>query len=428
MGGSMIQLLAYGAQDVYLTGNPQVTFFQAVYKRNTNFAMEFYKNQINDTASNGTTLRITVTRYGDLVGQMFFELPLKASLVGDYTSDNSTADLNWVAERAFSSVELQIGNNTIDKHYQTWWRLYTELFMHDTQKAQYAKMTTYVGQSSGEPKVYLPLNFFFNRNQGLFLPLIALAYHEIQLVCTCAPDYNTYFDNTKRPTLWVNYVLLDSEERRRFAAKQHEYLIEQVQYSPDTVPSAGGRIRVKLQHPVKELIWCYPNLSGTNKLWDFTANANFVNLTCDPQLTGIHQNHVGTPRLLSNATPWVEDGDILAAGVAKTSVGPLKTMTMYFNGQERFVHDHKFLNQVQPFYHHTGTPYPGIYVYSFALKPEDHQPTGTCNFSRLDNVEMVPQLKTFPASITNYNTSQYLFAVNYNVLRIKSGMAGVAFA
>lgn len=755
MGGSMIQLLAYGAQDVYLTGNPQVTFFQAVYKRNTNFAMEFYKNQINDTASNGTTLRITVTRYGDLVGQMFFELPLNTSILRNYTSNNSAPDLNWVAERAFSSIELQIGNNTIDKHYQTWWRLYSELFMDQSKKMQYAKLTTFLGQSSGAPIVYLPLNFFFNRNPGLFLPLVALQYHEIQLICTCASDYNTYFDNTRRPTLWVNYILLDSEERRRFAAKQHEYLIEQVQYSPDTVPPSGGRIRAKLQHPVKELIWCYPNLSGTNKLWDFTVYPNFVNLTCNPQ-TDVNINDAGTPKFASNSAPWVESGDILYntntrdtfasyatynlagtvyatstpsyadstaianlrsnieagrivpynvtassnavtltivgnsftvsntfnltnqqasnaavitdfasklrttlsvipstslapyrwsnvnAYVARTnhlsqngglheiaiqgietsdrpntfpmtltfsgtgsdllgftgrtygnttpfasatpfpganlfgfsnvtgitygfsnvtapsnptfqyvygvatvdnaiqapipaypytintptliidyintnpsvyvqssnilqtttftsaaqlasnlqaslqtilktnivkgpfydysnstvsvdsstfrftvngiysnittspfsfddastvnplpnsSVGPLNSMTLYFNGQERFVHDAKFLNQVQPFYHHTGVSYPGIYTYSFALKPEDHQPTGTCNFSRIDSVEFVPTMKTPPSgSSTLQNTSQVMFAVNYNVLRIKSGMAGVAFA
>lgn len=425
MGGSTIQLLAYGAQDVYLTGNPQVTFFQAVYKRNTSFAMEYFKNQVNDNPGNNNTLRIQITRYGDLIGHMFFELPIKTAIVGNYTSDNSAADLNWVAERAFTSVEVQIGNNTIDKHYQTWWRLYSELFFDYTKKTQYGKLTTFSGGSGASPVCYLPLNFFFNRNPGLFLPLVALQYHEVQLVCTCSATYNNYFDITKKPILWVNYVLLDADERRRFATKQHEYLIDQVQRSVDVV-SSGNRIRMKLQHPVKELIWCYPNQYGTNQLWDFSANANFVNLTCSP-LIGNDIHTSGTPKLSSNIKTWTESGDYVAPN-ATTSVGPLSSMKLYFNGQERFVHDAKFLNQMQPFYHHTGTVYPGIYNYSFALNPEEHQPTGTCNFSRIDSVEFVPTMKTYPAVATNYNTQQYLFAVNYNILRIKSGMAGVAFA
>lgn len=742
MGGSTIQLLAYGAQDVYLTGTPQVTFFQAVYKRNTNFAMEFYKNQVNDSPGNNNTLRIQLTRYGDLVGQMFFELPLVSSLVGSaYTTNNVSPDLNWVAERAFDSIEVQIGNNTIDKHYQTWWRLYSELFFDHAKKTQYAKLTSFSGQSTSNPVCYLPLNFFFNRNPGLFLPLIALQYHEVQLICTCSSTYSSYFDITKKPTLWINYVLLDAEERRRFTAKPLEYLIEQVQRSVDVV-SSGTRMRTKFQHPVKELVWCYPNQSGTNQLWDFTVYPNFVNITCNPQV-GIDIHTAGTPKLVTNTYTWTESGDILfntntsntlatystynlaqtlystttpsyanaqaitgirtivtqpynvtattntvtytitgnsvtysntvfipnglasnatvitnfvnalkanmntipsttlapfrwsnvnvyvpnanhlvttqglheisiqgietsdrantfplslsfsgtgsdllgfsgrtyantsplasatgnlfgfsnTAGVSyasssnvtapsyptfrfvygvaslqnviqattfpltlsapslildyinadtstyiasssalpsstfpsatalasnlqiaantilkgvtsayfnyanaavtvdssfnftvngiysnstvspfqfddastvnplpNASVAPLNNMTLYFNGQERFVHDAKFLNQMQPFYHHTGTVYPGIYVYSFALKPEEHQPTGSCNFSRIDSVEFVPQMKTPPSGSTTQNTKQYMFATNYNILRIKSGMAGVAFA
>lgn len=424
MGGSTIQLLAYGAQDVYLTGTPQVTFFQAVYKRNTNFAMEFYKNQVNDSPGNNNTLRIQLTRYGDLVGQMFFELPILSSVLGGFVTNNSAADLNWIAERAFDSIEVQIGNNTIDKHYQTWWRLYSELFFDHAKKTQYAKLTTFTGQSSSAPVCYLPLNFFFNRNPGLFLPLIALQYHEVQLICTCASNYATYFDITKKPILWVNYMLLDSEERRRFTAKPHEYLIEQVQRSVDVV-SSGTRLRMKFQHPVKELVWCYPNQSGVNKLWDFTAHTNIVTLSCNTQV-GTNMYTVGTPHLSANT--WTEDGDVIYSPMPKTAVAPLKQMTLYFNGQERFVHDAKFLNQMQPFYHHTGTVYPGIYVYSFALKPEEHQPTGTCNFSRIDSVELVPTMKTLPNGSTNQNTNQYMFATNYNILRIKSGMAGVAFA
>lgn len=319
-----MQLLAYGAQDVYLTGQPQVTFFKAVYKRYCNFAMEFYKNQISDAQSNGSTLRIPITRYGDLIGQMYFELPLTQSVIGQYVTDNTNPDLNWIAERAFSSIELQIGNNTIDKHYQLWWRLYSILFMTASNREVYDKMTTFSGATavSSTPTVYLPLNFFFNRNPGLYLPLIALQYHEVQLVCTCSPTYTSYFNNGA--TLWVNYVILDADERKRFGTKEHEYLIEQVQNTNDTVPSNNGRMRVVLKHPVKEIIWCYPNQSGINKHWDYTVYNNTVNLTCNPT-SGTSPFTCGTPKLAG--VPWTEDGDVTYRQPQKSLANILGTST-----------------------------------------------------------------------------------------------------
>ena len=327
MGGPLMQLLAYGAQDVYLTGQPQVTFFKAVYKRYCNFAMEFYLNQITDIQGNGNNLRIPITRYGDLIGQMYFELPLSQSIIGQYITDNANPDLNWVAERAFSSIELQIGNNTIDKHYQLWWRLYSQLFMDANKRDLYDKVTTFTGSVSAAPVVYLPLNFFFNRNPGLYLPLIALQYHEVQLVCTCSSTYTKYFTGSAK--LWVNYVILDADERKRFASKEHEYLIEQVQYTADTLPQNSGRMRIGLKHPVKELIWCYPNQSGINKLWDYTVYNNAVSLTCNPA-TGTSIQTCGTPKFAG--LPWVEDGDVAyrqttsATVIGTSATGPLTSV------------------------------------------------------------------------------------------------------
>jgi hypothetical protein len=132
MAGGLMQLVAYGAQDVYLTGNPEVTFFQAKYKRHTNFAMENIEQTVNGTAANSGRVSVTVARNGDLVGDMYLELESRGQ---DSLSSNATADSNWVAERAVNNVELSIGGQRIDKHYQKWWRLYTELYLDESKKA-----------------------------------------------------------------------------------------------------------------------------------------------------------------------------------------------------------------------------------------------------------------------------------------------------
>jgi hypothetical protein len=336
------------------------------------------------------------------------------------------------------------------------------------------------------PKVYLPLLFFFNRNPGLYLPLIALQYHEVRLDFDLTQYYSSYFGTTNAFEVWANYIYLDTEERRRFAQKGHEYLIEQLQHtggdalvSGSTQEGAVQTVRLTFNHPVKELIWCYQNPTATaqqstqlNGMWNFCSSTSNVNVSCDPTkiaLAGtIHPHVVGAPQLFtpfmstltltSNIVPingvgnpgviasnviagtatvtsniisgnvfWIEEGT-QSAGTANTAygyeVGPLHLFKVVLNGQDRFKEQSgKYFNQVQPFYHHTGTPYPGIYTYSFALQPEEHQPTGTCNFSRIDNASLSVQLKSSVAT-----TTQKMFAVNYNVLRIASGMGGLAFS
>jgi hypothetical protein len=140
MAGGLMQLVAYGAQDVYLTGNPEVTFFQAKYKRHTNFAMENIEQTVNGTAANSGRVSVTVARNGDLVGDMYLEL--ESDIAATKTAD--AGDCNWVAERAINNVELSIGGQRIDKHYQKWWRMYSELYLDESKKATWGKMTTAV--------------------------------------------------------------------------------------------------------------------------------------------------------------------------------------------------------------------------------------------------------------------------------------------
>ena len=456
-----MQLVAYGAQDVYLTGNPKVTFFQAVYKRHTNFAMELIQQTTNGSAASGGRVSVTIARNGDLVGNMHVALtPATANL----TSNNTGYDTNWLAERAIAAVELTIGGQRIDKHYQTWWRLYAELFLNEADKYAYGKMTSYPGvltSSTTQNRVYLPLLFFFNRNPGLYLPLIALQYHEVRLDFDLTNYYSLYFNTSASFEVWANYVYLDTEERRRFAQKGHEYLIEQVQHTGGDTVTAGSNsetavqlIRLSFNHPVKEFIWCYtnPNVtvgaslaslgSNLNSMWNFSSNTANVNVTCNTAALVASNNWVlphqtGVPMLVNLAGTssagiaaqanagncyWVEDGNQQTG--PGLEVGPLHLFKVVLNGQDRFKEQNgKYFNQVQPFYHHTGTPYPGIYAYSFALQPEEHQPTGTCNFSRIDNAQVSVQMKS-----SCQTTLQKLFAVNYNILRIQSGMGGLAFS
>ncbi len=419
MAGGLMQLVAYGAQDVYLTGNPEVTFFQAKYKRHTNFAMENIEQTVNGTAANSGRVSVTVARNGDLVGDMYIEL--KSTSANTITS-HATNDCNWVAERAINNVELSIGGQRIDKHYQKWWRMYSELYLDESKKATYAKMTT-----APAGTVYLPLIFFFNRNPGLYLPLIALQYHEVRVDIDLASDFSTYLD-TNVFKVWANYVYLDTEERRRFAQKGHEYLIEQVQHTgTDTVTNAQTKqVRLSYNHPVKELVWCFSNTSvPRTELWNFTSNTAVGDIILESDPTAIEDSNafVGAS---CEGVPLRKVGT--GGGDSKyteEAAGPLNTFKLILNGQDRFKEQRgKYFNQVQAFNHHSGNPAPGVYSYSFALKPEEHQPTGTCNFSRIDNAQVQVAMKdaVTPA------LSMHMFATNYNVLRIQSGMGGLAFS
>ena len=423
MAGGLMQLVAYGAQDVYLTGNPKVTFFQAVYKRHTNFAMENIEQTVNGTAASSGRVSVTVARNGDLIADMYVELTSNAD-----TAITTSMDA-WMAERAIATAELSIGGQRIDKHYQKWWRLYAELYLDDGKKLNYGKMTSSVKGGA----VYLPLIFFFNRNPGLALPLIALQYHEVRIDFDLSSVYDTNFDSFK---VWGNYIYLDTEERRRFAQKGHEYLIEQVQHTgSDSVTSnATKQVRLSYNHPVKELVWCVnAGSAASTGLWNFCSNAAAADVVvdCSPEKAGQGQvtpGQVGQPLLVVGANggteSWQEDGT--ASDTA--SVGPVDTFKLVLNGQDRFKEQSgKYFNQVQPYQHHSGSPCPGIYSYSFALKPEEHQPTGTCNFSRIDNAQVAIKLK----DLTNTSLatpSLDMFAVNYNVLRVQSGMGGLAFS
>jgi hypothetical protein len=462
MGGGLLQLVAYGAQDAYITGNPHITFWKVMYKRHTNFAMEAMRVNFTGTAQYGQRVVAIVNRNADLIYRTYLEVTLPDTTA---VATGAAKDVYWtpggmrrLGFLMLEKVEVEIGGQIIDRHYGEWWYLWECLTasMNQVSKADQllggpvGGTRTTLTVCNGRPQVlYIPFGFWFNRNPGLYLPLIALQYHEVRLDFNLTPYFGNYF-NTSIFEVWANYVYLDTEERRRFAQKGHEYLIEQVQHTgADSIVTntsdSTSLIRLSYNHPVKELIWCYtnPNYPGTvtntttgvslNSVWNFTTNCANVNVTSNLQLISNTNNYLlphqlGSPFVYtgalvagqSNQALMVEDGT--ASTIAE--VGPLQAFKLVLNGQDRFAQQYgKYFNQVQPFYHHTGNPYPGIYSYSFALQPQEHQPTGTCNFSRIDNAQVSVVVKGGTTT-----TQQRMFAVNYNILRISSGMGGLAFS
>ena len=369
MGGGLMQLVAYGAQDIYLSGNPQITFFKVVYRRHTNFAVESIEQTYNGSAASGSKISVTVSRNGDLLSQVWI-----ANEVG---AGGSTLGKIW---ETIDNVEVEIGGQVIDKQYGHWMKIWTDLTHSD---AKTGLLTKCLNATAVADISFMPLQFWFCRNPGLALPLIALQYHEVKLNIS----FKTLINAADKISVWCDYIFLDTDERRRFAQVSHEYLIEQVQYSNAlSVKGTSAQHELRFNHPVKELVW--------------TVNGE-----------------------KSTAT-----ADITA-----------KTALLQLNGHDRFKRrDGKYFTTVQRYQHHSGqtNTADGVsaasipHVYSFALKPEEHQPSGTCNFSRIDNAVLHLEFKAAAddGSLNSAGGTLNVYAVNYNVLRIMSGMGGLAYS
>ena len=460
MGGGLLQLVAYGAQDVYLTGNPQITFFKVVYRRHTNFAMEAIQQTFSGNPNYGNTVYCQISRNGDLIHRTYLEVGVK-SLV----STNSY--VNYLGLRLLKQVSIEIGGQQIDKHYSDWLYIWNELslpigkrFAWDTMVgADSDALNNATNSTNGDETTYLyiPLEFWFCRNIGLSLPLIALQYHEVKIKI----DFETFANCTflkagadgatgettatslQSPNLWVDYIYLDTDERRKFAQLSHEYLIEQLQFTgTETLNSTGARVKLNFNHPCKELIWVPKIHSAVSQWYNYTysgalktTNASAYNDFKLPNLTfdtitdySVTSNLAGSAAVLTTATlhnaiidnviPYDE------ATITSSFKNPFETCLLQLNGNDRFnVRNGTYFNLVQPYQHHTNIPRNrGINVYSFALKPEEHQPSGTLNMSRIDTA--ILDLKV----LSGVSGAVNIYAVNYNVLRILSGMGGLAYS
>ena len=418
MGGGLMQLVAYGAQDIYLTGNPQITFFKVVYRRHTNFSMESIQQTFNGTQSVGNKVTATIARNGDLVSRMYVEFDPSALYAGAVAAGTQNEDLGFtsnIGNTLLKEVEIEIGGQRIDRHYGHWLTVWEELTEHNPTGSKNALVENTLAAPSGTlfqnmsfnhkgnfydtsdgnatlatgvNKAFVPLQFWFCRNPGLALPLIALQYHEVKVSITYASQTDIVSQAPKEDKipltltnnkLWVDYIYLDTDERRRFAQVSHEYLIEQLQFQSE---AASSKVELNFNHPVKELIW-----------------------------TGKPSSTVDTEGVTGPGTP--------------SSLTRTHKYKLTLNGHDRFAErEVPYFTRTQVWQHHNGyggtTNADSIAVYSFALKPEEHQPSGTCNFSRIDNAQLVNSDATGEAL--------HVYAVNYNVLRVMSGMGGLAYS
>lgn len=436
MGGALVQLAAYGSQDVYLTTNPDITFFKAVYRRNTNFSMESIIQLIDGNINFGGNITIVIARNGDLLGDMTMEVCLPQ--VSNYVnSPSSYSYLGWiqgVGNYLIKNATVEIGGQQIDEQYGVWMDIWSQLNLSESQTNGYGSM---VGKSFSqaqwqpydvtyEPgsRLQVPLLFWFCRNPGLAIPLIALQYHEIRIKITFEQFKNLIVavnnGNYVTPTLngitpplntnntfkiWNTYYFLDTVERRKFAQNPHEYLIEQVQSQSGNVTSLTqeNQIRVNLNHPTKELIWIFQRNGTSAPLNDFSIGTNII----------------------PNGTP--------------SQFAPLYNFKLILNGTDRFKERNgEYFRLVQNYNHHSRIPNNYIYTYSFSLRPEEHQPSGTCNFSRIDTCLFNFYLRNTTTSPGNIDGSPlqdytelpayYIFAPSYNILRIMGGMGGLAYS
>jgi hypothetical protein len=457
-----MQLVAYGAQDVYLTGNPQITFFKVVYRRHTNFAMESIENPFNGSPGFGRKVTCTIQRNGDLIYRIYLQATLpKVTLLATDGSGAQFRWLNWVGHNLVKNVELEIGGQRIDKHYGDWLQIWNELTQEAGKQAGYAKMVGNVPQlvnllvqggepcdddcAGGEPNssneflmcapeytLYIPLQFWFNRNPGLALPLIALQYHEVRINLEFNDLRNLCFDQSPAlsnvhtvrdrvaaaglvaASLYVDYIYLDTDERRKFAQVSHEYLIETLQFTGgESITSSSNKLKLNFNHPCKELIWV-------------VQRDSFV--SCDDTVIAPWKGQQPF-----NYSDWW-DRAVLESGYSVTRVeglagnNPTVTALLQLNGHDRFqVREGRYFNEVQPYQHHTNVPAVGINVYSFALQPEQHQPSGTCNLSRIDNTTLLLTVSNNAVGTATSATVR-VYATNYNVLRIMSGMGGLAYS
>ena len=418
MPGALLQLAAYGVQDIYLTGNPQITFFVMVYKRHTNFAIECNEQLFTGEANFGKKFYCKIQRVGDLIGEMY--LNLKLPELDDGTGDVRVSWINSIGHAIILNTEVEIGGEIIDKQYGQWLEIWSELTMPAEKRVGYDAMigkheNFNAGTQGGALHLRVPLQFWFCRNKGLMLPLIAIQNNEVRinfefrrfndLWVSSDPDFafpaECNFD-VDHASLMVDYVFLEDEERRFFAKSAHFYLIEQLQMHSESLLNEKSDNVVNLDqfnHPCKELIWVI-------------------------QTSTIIEDHKNEWFNFSDR-PY---GDLSGPGGGTDAKDNMTHAVLQINGQDRFdKREAEFFRIMEPYKYHLRVPNNFIYVYSFGFCPEEHQPSGSCNFSRIDNATL--QLVLSNATVQSTNTAKVrVYATNYNVLRIMSGMGGLSYS
>lgn len=471
MSGGILQLVSFGSADIYLTSNPQVTYWKQVSRRYTNFAVEPVIQSFHGIPDFGRRTSVTLSRAGDLVHKLWLELtlpPISLSTSLQNLTDEAKPgtvyekqDYYWVNKVALAlikSVELEIGGSRIDRHtsefLDVWSSLTTKADHAEGFKRMILDFPDKVGETNPYPEerkadkpitVYVPLMFFFTQSPGMALPLISIGFHEVRLNIEfrslnelLIPPYGpvgigpyTYkIQNLEGETrviayreyarrylqetqvaessatalgcdLYADTVYLDVQERRRFAKNEQEMIIPVMQFlgeeiiTPEEADATGKinkRVTMNFVHPVKELIWVF------------------------------------VPGSKTIAKEYFAYQDVF------------EEVSLLFNGHERLKpRKGSYFHLIQTYQHHTHVPKEPIHVFSFALRPEEGQASGTMNFSRIDQANMLariqlptftrPEYENLAGAPVEYDSGKLLlFAISYNVLRIKSGLAALAYS
>ena len=415
MGGGLIQLIAQGAEMIYLTGNPKMSFFKCVYRRYTNFATEYIEESFDKTADFGKITHCKLPRSGDLIHKIYIKIDLPALKQTDSNSNGTWVGyVNGIGNVILKDVSIEIGGQVIDRHDSNWgdiWGSFTiEDYSYNAMVGNYETDLSLRTNGLEAKTYYVPLNFWCNKHICSSLPLIALQYHEVILnvelrdadeciksdISIASPlDSASNALAITDATVLVEYIFIDEHERNRFATHSHDYLIDQVQIQTAIVDanSTYTNVSLRLFHPVKELFWIIQKT--TNITPASSNNGNHFTVYSDPSN---NKEMFSTSRLV-------------------------------LNGKQRYgARNANFFRSVQPLKTHSYIPDKYIYNYSFSLHPEKYQPSGSCNFGVINTAELELNFNSSTSAFYDSERTITIYATGYNIFKVQSGIGGVQFA
>jgi len=418
---ALLQLTARGRQDAYLTGNPQFTFFKHIYRRYTPFAIESIPIDFDGDCDFGRRITTLIPRYADLLSSLFIEVDLPPLPQPPSPAPPANYWVNDIGYTLINDISVEIGEREIDKHTGEWLNIWGELTVPKNQRQGYNEMVGHwdvyppaANDATSPLKLTIPLRFWFCNTIGAALPLIALQAHPVRIIMHLRPFQELWWSTAvpaapgqpcptlapvsiSRFQMFGDYVYLDTDERRKFAAADHEYLIDQLQISPVQSIQSGvstATIPLYFNHCCKEFVWVVQETR-------MRAAREWFNYSSALQYNG--------------------------GGVGEIDEDLMATAILRLDGSDRFyVRNAPYFRLTQPYQHHTVVPTPPVYIYlySFSMKPEAEQPSGSLNCSKIDDITWT--LTFNPTQLTEDRTVRF-YGTNYNVLRIVGGLGGLAF-
>ena len=409
MGGGLLQLVSTGKQGIHLIGSPNISYFKQIYKKHTNFSIETIPLQFNQDVDFGVKSVCPIGRHGDLLSKCFLEI-----ILPDFEENKvkTGADkyewVNGIGNALIKNIQLVIGGEIIDSMDGNLLDIYSEFFLEEGKKNTYHKLIGYhksfdgIGDNDKAMRLYIPLEFWFCRHFGSSLPLVSMQYHDIEIRVEFRRFSECYSPSNANPKilhitscrLYADYIYLDIEERKEFAKQSHEYLITQHQKNDNnsiTFSQKSIKIDLDFNHPVKSIFWFIKTLTSEKQnLWfDYYPRKN--------------------------------DDSILDKDF-------IDSIQILLNGQERFQRRNgEFFRYIEPYKRCRNIPdNKSIYNYNFGINTCQFQPSGFLNFSRIDNSQINIDLIN-DIDIKNETLYVTIYAMNYNILRVHSGMGGLLY-